>query len=143
MPSSISRYGTPSPTGNWDDAVIAVDMTANLLDRAKPAGCRFVFASSNHAMGAYKDLDLGQVGKLSSKTPPRPGTRILTDSGYAAPNMYGASKLVGERLLRSRAIASGGAFTGVALRIGWCLPGEDGPERIGREADRPRPSGSA
>jgi hypothetical protein len=44
--------------------------------------------------------------------------------------MYGGSKLTGERLLRAKAIASGGRFTGVSLRIGWCLPGDNDPHRI-------------
>jgi len=127
----------PYPSGDWNDAVIAVDMTASLLDRAKATGCRFVYASSNHAMGGYKNLDLTSIGKLSSKTPPLPGTPMFTPKGYIAPNMYGASKLVGERMLRARAIASNGALTGVALRIGWCLPGDDGPDYIGREQESP------
>ena len=33
-------------------------------------------------------------------------------------------------LLRAKAIASGGRFTGVSLRIGWCLPGDNDPHRI-------------
>ena len=131
----------PSPTGDWNDAVIAVDMTANLLNHANGTSCRFVYASSNHAMGGYKNLDLSSIGKLSSKTPPLPGTPMWMPSGYVAPNMYGGSKLVGERLIRAKAIASAGTFTGVALRIGWCLSDDDGPERIGR--DGPAVAGSA
>jgi nucleoside-diphosphate-sugar epimerase len=119
----------PAPTGDWDDAVIAVDMTASLLARAKPSGCRFLYASSNHAMGQYKDHDW-QGLKLNSSTPPLPGTAMYTPNGYRAPNMYGGSKLIGERLVRAWAIASGGRHTGVALRIGWGLPGDNGPDWI-------------
>jgi hypothetical protein len=120
----------PAPSGSWDDAVIAVDMTMNLLEHARPEGCRFLYASSNHVMGQYKDLDWTTVGKLSATTPPLPGTRFFAGGRYHQPNMYGGTKLVGERLLRAKAIATGGRFTGVGLRIGWCLDGDGDPHGI-------------
>ena len=49
----------PAPTGTWAESAASFDMTANLLEQAggdKP--CRFIFASSNHAMGGYKDNPL-------------------------------------------------------------------------------------
>lgn len=119
----------PAPSGNWDDAVVAVDMTANLLDHCKPT-CRFLYASSNHVMGQYKDVDWLKLGSLTAATPPLPGTRFFSGGSYHQPNMYGGTKLVGERLLRARAIASGGRFTAVSLRIGWCLGGDGDPHRI-------------
>ena len=119
----------PAPDGTWDDTVIAIDMTANLLEHLNPAGCRFLYASSNHTMGQYKDRDWTGL-RLSSKTPPLPGTRYF-DGGYHQPNMYGGSKLTCERLLRAKAIAAGGRFTSVSLRIGWCLAGDnDDPHRV-------------
>jgi nucleoside-diphosphate-sugar epimerase len=119
----------PAPDGDWDDTVIAIDMIANLLEHLNPAGCRFVYASSNHAMGQYKDADWNGL-VLSQRTPPRPGTRFFAGGAYHQPNMYGGSKLTGERLLRARAIASGGRVTTVSLRIGWCMAGNDDPRRI-------------
>jgi nucleoside-diphosphate-sugar epimerase len=119
----------PAPSGSWDDTVAAIDMTANLLAHANPAGCRFLFASSNHVMGQYKDLDWTGL-KLSGATPPLPGTRFFAGGDYHQPNMYGGSKLTAERLLRAKAIASGGRFTAVSLRIGWCLSGDGDPHRI-------------
>jgi len=123
----------PAPNGDWDDTVIAIDMTANLLEHANPKGCRFVFASSNHVMGGYKDADWAATGLLSARTPPRPGTRYFAGGDYRAPNMYGGSKLTGERLLRAKAIASGGSFTGVGIRIGWVLRGDNDPKGINAE----------
>jgi nucleoside-diphosphate-sugar epimerase len=119
----------PAPDGSWDDTVAAIDMTANLLARAKRSGCRFVFASSNHVMGQYKDLDWARFAPLSGRTPPLPGTRFFAGGAYRQPNMYGGSKLVGERLLRAKALADP-SFTGVAIRIGWCLRGDGHPSQI-------------
>jgi nucleoside-diphosphate-sugar epimerase len=119
----------PAPSGSWDDTVIAIDMTANLLEHLNPAGCRFVYASSNHTMGQYKDLDW-QGLTLSSRTPPLPGTRFFSADGYHQPNMYGGSKLTGERLLRAKAIATDGRLSAVSLRIGWCLSGDGDPRHI-------------
>ena len=120
----------PLPGGDWNDAVAAIDMTTNLTERAKPSGCRFLYASSNHVMGGYKDVDWSKLGKLTSQTPPLPGTRFFSGGSYYQPNMYGGSKLACERLLRSKAIASGGRFTAVSLRIGWCLAGDGDPHGI-------------
>jgi nucleoside-diphosphate-sugar epimerase len=122
----------PAPSGSWDDTVLAIDMTANLLANVKPEGCRFLFASSNHTMGQYKDLDWSGL-KLSAATPPLPGTRFFAGGDYHQPNMYGGSKLLTERLLRAKAIASAGRFTAVSLRIGWCLAGDGDPHRINTE----------
>ena len=119
----------PLPAGSWDDAVIAIDMTANLIAHANPAGCRFVFASSNHTMGGYKDKDWSTLGKLSAATPPLPGTRFYGGGAYHQPNMYGGTKLFGERLIRAKAMADP-SFTGVGIRIGWCMAGNDDPNRI-------------
>lgn len=120
----------PLPSANWDETIAALDMTANLLAHANPQGCRFVFASSNHTMGGYKDVDWSAFRPLSSKTPPRPGTRYFINGTHYQWNMYGGSKLTGERLVRAKAFASDGAFTGVAIRIGWCMSGNDDPVRI-------------
>lgn len=120
----------PAPDGSWDDTVIAIDMTANLLEHLNPAGCRFVYASSNHAMGGYKDKPWEGL-KLKSSTPPLPGTRYFSGGAYWQPNMYGGSKLTCERLLRAKAIATGGRLSAVSVRIGWCMAGDnDDPHRI-------------
>lgn len=120
----------PYPPCSWEDAIASIDMTANLLQRTNPRGCRFAFASSNHVMGGYKDEDWEAVRPLKSTTPPRPGTRFFAGGGYAQPNMYATTKLVGERLLKAKAAGAAGTFTAVALRIGWCLSGDGDPHRI-------------
>ena len=121
---------TPYPGCNAENAVISLDMTANLLQRVNPDGCRFLFASSNHVMGGYKDEDWAQVAPLTSISPPMPGTRFYANGGHVRPDLYAMTKLVGERLLQAKAAASSGRFTAVALRIGWCLSGPNDPRNI-------------
>ncbi len=91
-----------------------LDATANVLHAAALAGVdRFIFASSNHAMGGYRDVGNGPIAE---DLPPRPG------------NPYGASKLAGERLGRACSVAFDLDFVG--LRIGWVQSGENRPETL-------------
>jgi nucleoside-diphosphate-sugar epimerase len=91
-----------------------LDALANVFHATALSGVeRLVFASSNHAMGGYRDRD---ETPIAPDLPPRPG------------NAYGAAKLMGERLGISLAQAFGLVF--VALRIGWVLPGVNRPEDL-------------
>lgn len=124
----------PSPDSSWAEACDSLDMTAHLVGAAVQAGVRrFVFASSNHVMGQYKDPPLaGQIGpgELRTDLPPGPGTRWFDGERVIQGTAYAVSKLMGERLCVSQARISGGAFTTVSLRIGWCQPGENRPDTI-------------
>ena len=117
----------PAPTGSWAESAASFDMTANLLEQAgggtKP--CRFIFASSNHAMGGYKDADLPADGKLRMSTPQISGTRYRDAEGYKWGSAYGATKVLGERVCAARAAATEGRITAVSTRIGWCQRGEN------------------
>lgn len=119
----------PYPDCTWAEAARSFDMTANLLARKADRARRFVFASSNHVMGGYKEDDPGP-GALTTDLPPKPGTRFYLAGGYRADAAYATAKLMGERALLAAAAASGGNLTGVALRIGWCQPGENHPRTI-------------
>jgi NAD+ dependent glucose-6-phosphate dehydrogenase len=91
-----------------------IDAVANVLNAAILAGVeRIVFASSNHAMGGYREIG---DGPIHVDLDPRPG------------NSYGATKLMGERLGKSAATAYDLSF--VALRIGWVLQGDNRPENL-------------
>jgi nucleoside-diphosphate-sugar epimerase len=118
----------PAPDSNWVEATQSIDMTMNLLQWAGQARCRFVFASSNHVMGGYKDAPLPPGHQLTSVTPPRPGTRYFDGDDYRTPTAYGASKLMGERAVAARCASS--LLTGVNVRIGWVQPGENRPGTI-------------
>ena len=86
--------------------------------------CRFIFASSNHAMGGYKDAPLPADGKLRMSTPQISGTRYY-DDGYKWGSAYGATKALGERVCAARAAATNGRITAISTRIGWCQRGEN------------------
>ena len=124
----------PYPDASWSDATASVDMTLNLVAAARAAGVRrLVFASSNHVMGGYKEAGL-PAGGLSVDLPPRPGTRFRqADGSYQDSTPYATAKLMNERICLAAAAASGGAFTAVCLRIGWCRPGDNRPEEISLE----------
>lgn len=117
----------PAPTSSWAESAASFDMTANLLEQAgggsKP--CRFIFASSNHAMGGYKDAPLPADGKLRMSTPQISGTRYRDDEGYKWGSAYGATKLLGERVCAARAAATEGRISAVSTRIGWCQRGDN------------------
>ena len=111
----VHLAGNPNEHATWEELVGPnIDAVSNVFQAAALAGVeRIVFASSNHAMGGYKDL--GDI-PISVELPPRPG------------NAYGATKLMGERIGASLA----GVFdlTFVALRIGWVQAGENRPETL-------------
>lgn len=123
----IAHYASanPAPTSSWAESAKSFDMTANLLENAgggsKP--CRFVFASSNHAMGGYKDDPLPGGEKLRMATPQMSGTRYWDGTMYRWGAAYGATKMLGERVCMARANATRGRITAVAARIGWCQGG--------------------
>jgi nucleoside-diphosphate-sugar epimerase len=118
----------PAPDSDWLEASQSIDMTMNLLQQVGQMPSRFVFASSNHVMGGYKDAPLPPGQLLTWDTPPNPGTRFFDGDDYRRPTAYGASKLMGERAVAARCASS--SLTGVNVRIGWVQPGENRPETI-------------
>lgn len=116
----------PYPEADWGDAAVSFDMTLQAVEALARGGGpkRFVFASSNHVMGGYKEEGL-TPGTLTAALPPWPGTRMGPGD---VPRAYAAAKLMGERLLAAR--AERGGLTAVSLRIGWCQPGDNRPETL-------------
>jgi NAD+ dependent glucose-6-phosphate dehydrogenase len=92
----VHLAGDPRPEAPWDSVLRNnIDGTRLLLDRAVEAGVeRFVFASSNHAVGHYetdREPELYRADdefRLDGTELPRPG------------NFYGVSKAAGETLCR-------------------------------------------
>lgn len=124
----------PYPDAPWSDACASFDMTLYLVEVAAATGVqRLVFASSNHVMGQYKDPPLADTlrpGALSTLLPPGPGTRWFNGNEMVQGFAYAASKLMGERVCMAKANMSGGTFTTVSVRIGWCQPDDNRPETI-------------
>ena len=104
----IHLAANPSEHASWEALTRPnLDALCNVFHAAALAGVeRVVYASSNHAMGGYREL--GDM-PITVDLPPRPG------------NAYGSAKLFGERLGKSFAHAF--QITVVALRMGWVQPG--------------------
>ncbi|CAJ0786571.1 Uronate dehydrogenase [Ralstonia condita] len=134
-----------TPDATWEQALASYGMTLNVLEAAATRGVRrLVFASSNHAMGAYKDQPLAGTigpGKLVAELDPAPGTRWHNGIEEVHSLAYGTSKAMGERLCQAVAQVSNGRLSIVSLRIGWALPDENDPNDINHSgtADTPVP----
>jgi len=72
---------------------------------------RMIFASSNHTMGGYRDEDIRMI---TADMEPRPDCD------------YGASKLIGERIMRF--YSSLCSVSVICLRIGSVYPGSEMPD---------------
>ena len=120
----------PYPDASWEEASASFDMTAKLSEACAKAGVsRFVFATSNHVMGGYKETPVAlSDGGLFTTLPPLVGTIVKTSEGVIDSTAYAAAKLMGERVVTVK--AETGAFSAVLLRIGWCQPGENSPRTI-------------
>lgn len=111
----IHLAANPSEHASWESlARPNMDALCNVFNAAALAGVeRVIFASSNHAMGGYREM--GDM-PITVDLPPRPG------------NSYGAAKLFGERLGKSFAQAF--EITVVALRLGWVQEGANLPQSL-------------
>lgn len=124
----------PLPDSGWEDALVSSDMTLNVLRASIDHKVkRLIFASSNHAMGAYKDEPLATLvgpGLLTTDLASAPGTRWFNGTQHIHSLAYGKSKVLGEKICETMALASRGAMSCVSVRIGWILPGENNPRDI-------------
>lgn len=111
----IHLAANPHDDAPWDALVGPnLDALANVFHASAFGGVeRVIFASSNHAMGGYRDL--GDTA-ITVDLPPKPD------------GPYGGTKLVGERLGKS--LASAFDLTFIAVRIGWVQPGENTPDTL-------------
>ena len=111
----IHLAANPSDTASWEELEQPnLDALANVFHAAALAGVdRLIFASSNHAMGGYREL--GDM-PITVDLPRRPD------------GPFGAAKLMGERFGKSLARAFDITF--IALRIGWNQAGANRPETL-------------
>jgi NAD(P)-dependent dehydrogenase (short-subunit alcohol dehydrogenase family) len=111
----IHLAANPNEFSSWEELERPnMDVLSNVFSASVLAGVeRLIFASSNHAMGGYREL--GDM-PITVDLPPRPDSP------------YGATKLMGERLGLSLARAFDITF--IALRLGWIQHGPNRPETL-------------
>jgi len=117
----VHLAANPSDSATWEELERPnLDALCNVFHAAALAGVeRLIFASSNHAMGGYREI---------------PDMPITVDLPPLPDGPYGAAKLMGERLGQSLARAFDITF--IALRIGWVQPGENRVETLPDEWSR-------
>ena len=94
----------PFPDASWSDASVSFDMLANLLNAAdrQSGNIRFVYATSNHVMGGYKDEPLASrvaPGALTTALEPAPGTLWTHDGKKFGGSAYAVSKTDGRAVV--------------------------------------------
>lgn len=129
----VHLAANPNDLLPWDDLVSTnMDATINTYLAALRASVkRFVYASSNHVMGGYKDLP--EVKKLTTNLPPKPGTHYFLNGAMRDSTPYAAMKLFGERIGECHALSS--AMSVVSVRIGWVQPGRNEAQDIPVQTD--------
>eukprot|EP00041_Stephanoeca_diplocostata_P004134 m.41186 g.41186 ORF g.41186 m.41186 type:complete len:351 (+) comp14900_c0_seq2:173-1225(+) len=130
----------PYPGCTWVESADSMSVNMNMMSEAAKRGVpRFVFASSNHVMGGYKELGgpYGNVGVGGSAGAPplRPtempvevGTKWQAGGAWHDSMSYAVAKLAGERMAEYLGQTSSTQF--ISLRIGWCQPGDNRPESM-------------
>ena len=138
----------PYPDASWDDAAISIDITLNVALAAadSPSVERFVFATSNHVMGRYKDNPLAATVGPGTLRPDRPlgvGTVWAKADPPLDATAYSTTKMVGERICQALGAQANAATTFVSVRIGWCQPGANRPETLNATGEPRADSGAA
>ena len=116
----------PKASQTWDRLVAPnMDSVINIFAASVQGGVkRVIYASSNHAMGAYKDIP--EPALLTTDLPQLPGTHYMGRDGLKHNSVaYGGAKLFGERLGKCYADIHG--LSVIAVRIGWTKPGDNEP----------------
>ena len=131
----------PYPDASRDEAAVSIDMTLNVALAAadSPSVERFVFATSNHVMGRYKDDPLAATVGPGTLHPDRPlgvGTVWEKADPPLDATAYSTTKMVGERICRALGARGNGSTNFVSVRIGWCQPGAN-RARTGQKRSTP------
>ncbi len=121
----------PFPEASWSDVDASAAMNFNTAHAAadSPAVERYIFATSNHVMGRYKDRDLA-AGALLPELEPGVGTLWHTGQRAMDSTVYATAKWAGERHCQALGRRSNGSTTFACVRIGWCQPGANRPKTL-------------
>ena len=124
----VHLAANPNASAPWEQITEPnIDALINVYTAATQAGvARIIYASSNHAMGGYKDIP--EPTTITTDIPAKPGT-IYSFDGKSNHNSlaYGGAKYFGERLGKCYYDIYG--LSTIAVRIGWNLHDEKRPER--------------
>jgi len=117
---------TSLPDSGWAASDESFAMTLHTAQAALNSRTveRYIFASSNHVMGGYKDRDPAP-GTLTPEMEPAVGTRWDTGTEQLDSTAYAGARWAGERLCQALAEQAGDQTRFVCVRIGWCQPGEN------------------
>ncbi|MCE7989097.1 MAG: NAD(P)-dependent oxidoreductase [Caldilinea sp. CFX5] len=128
----VHLAANPNPMPDWFELLESnMDTVVNVFNAAAQQGVkRVIYASSNHAMGQYKDIL--EPAQITTTIPQRPGTSVVRDGQHLTTLPYGAMKLLGERV--GKCFADAYNMEVIAVRIGWVQRGENLPSAI--PADR-------
>ena len=124
----------PYLNATWKESADSMMHNFNILLASIQSNVdRFIFASSSHVMGGYKEQPIPAI--ITPQEPPMCGTIFRNkedrkQSGDAI--AYAAAKLAGEQLCRAVASMqqSQKRTAVIALRIGWCQPGDNLPSTL-------------
>ncbi len=121
----------PFPEASWNDVDASAAMNFNTAHAAADSETveRYVFATSNHVMGRYKDRNLDPGALLPSL---EPGVGTLWHTGQQAMDstVYATAKWAGERHCQALGQRAEGSTTFACVRIGWCQPGANRPDTL-------------
>lgn len=129
----VHLAANPNPMPDWFELLESnMDTVVNVFTAAAQQGVkRVIYASSNHAMGQYKDIL--EPAKITTTIPPRPGTSIVWDGQQLTTLPYGAMKLLGERV--GKCFADAYNMDVIAVRIGWVQRDENRADAIPADRD--------
>lgn len=121
----------PFPEASWSDVDASAAMNFNTAHAAadSPTVERYVFATSNHVMGRYKDRNW-EAGTLLPDLEPGVGTLWHTGQQEMDSTIYATAKWAGERHCQALGQRANGSTTFACIRIGWCQPGENRPDTL-------------
>jgi uronate dehydrogenase len=113
----------PKADQTWEQVIGPnIDGVVHVFAAAAQNGVkRVIFASSNHAMGGYKDE--ATPHKLTTDIRPLPGTHYVVNGEARNSIAYGSAKLMGERI--GKCYADIHDLSCIAVRIGWVRHGEN------------------
>eukprot|EP00729_Bicosta_minor_P024183 gene24183-19286_t len=96
----------PYPEASWDDVNKSMQITFNMMTQASAKGVsRFVFSSSNHVMGGYKELGgpyyNTDASLIKPTSPVEVGTKWDAGGMWMDSTGYASAKVAGEALAES------------------------------------------